>query len=88
MSTDAKTEMSEPELLHLFLERRFAKGERNGTLDGVMTEYAKWREQVERVRELVREGERSSALYGSSPLDLDAMWKELDLEMDARGIPE
>ena len=88
MSTDAKTKLTEPELLHLFLERRIAKGERKGSLDEVMAEYAKWREQVERVRQMVREAEESSALYGSSPLDFDAFWKELDLEMDERGIPE
>jgi hypothetical protein len=88
MSTDAKTDLTEPELLHLFLERRIAKGERKGSLDEVMAEYAKWREQVERVRQMVREAEESSALYGSKPLDFDAFWKELDLEMDERGIPE
>ena len=86
MSTDAKTEMTEPELLHLFLERRFAKGERKGTLEEVMAEYAKWREQVERVRELVREGERSSALYGSSPLDLDALIAEVYEDLAKEGI--
>lgn len=49
-----------------------------------MAEYAKWREQVERVRQMVREAEESSALYRSKPLDFDAFWKELDLEMDER----
>jgi hypothetical protein len=88
MATDATTDMSEPELLHLFLERRFAKGDRKGSLDEVMGEFARWRAQVEKVRHMVREAEESSEMYGSSPLDLDAMWKELDLEMDARGIPE
>lgn len=86
MSTDAKTEMSEPELLHLFLERRFAKGQRKGTLQGLMAEFANWREQVERVRELVREGERSSALYGSSPLDLDALIAEVYADLAKEGI--
>jgi hypothetical protein len=88
MSTDAKTELTEPELLHLFLERRIAKGERKGSLDEVMAEYAKWRTHVERVRQMVREAEESSALYGSTPLDFDEFWKELDLEMDERSIPE
>lgn len=88
MSIDAKTELSEPELLHLFLERRLAKGERKGTLDEIIAEYAKYRQSVEKLRGMAREAEDSIALYGTSPLDFDAMWKKLDLEFDARGIPE
>lgn len=86
MSTDAKTELTEPELLHLFLERRIAKGERKGSLDEVMAEYAKWREQVERVRVMVREAEESSALYGSKPLDLDALIDEVYRDLGKEGI--
>jgi hypothetical protein len=86
MSTDAKTELTEPELLHLFLERRIAKGERKGSLDEVMVEYAKWREQVERVRQMVREAEESSALYGSKPLELDELIEEVYRDLGKEGI--
>lgn len=89
MSTDAKTELSEPELLHLFLERRIAKGQRKGSLDEVMSEYAKWREQVEKVRQMVREAEESSALYGSRPLgdeELEEMFNDVCKELGKEGI--
>ncbi len=68
MSIDAQAELSESELLHLFLERRLGKGERKGSLDEVMAEYAKWRQQIEKVRQMVRDAEQSSALDGSRPL--------------------
>jgi hypothetical protein len=68
MSIHARTELSESELLHLFLERRLGKGERKGSLDEVMAAYAKWRQEVEKVRQMVREAEQSSALDGSKPL--------------------
>jgi hypothetical protein len=89
MATDARTEMSEPELLHLFLQRRLAKGERNGSLDEVMAEFAKWRSQVEKVRQMVRQAEESSALYGSKPLrdkDLEEMINEVYEDLAKEGI--
>jgi hypothetical protein len=89
MSTDAKTEMSEPELLHLFLERRIARGQRQGSLDEVMAEYAVWRRQVEKVRGLVREGIESSERYGSRPLsdkDLEDMISEVYSDLAKEGI--
>ena len=89
MATDAKTDMSEPELLHLFLERRLAKGERKGSLDEVMAEYVKWRAQVEKVRQMVREGEESSAVYGSTPLsdkELDEMINGVYADLAKEGI--
>ncbi len=89
MATDAKTEMSEPELLHLFLQRRLAKGVRTGSLDEVMAEYVKWRQQVEKVRQMVREAEESSALYGSKPLsdkDLEDMISEVYSDLAKEGI--
>ncbi|MCC6494194.1 MAG: hypothetical protein IT424_14370 [Pirellulales bacterium] len=88
MATDFRAELSEAELLHLYLERRFEKGQRGGTLDDVMAGFAEYRRQLKRIRELVREAEESFARFGSQPLDLDAMWAELDLQFDAEGIPE
>lgn len=88
MATDAKTEMTEAELLHFYLELRFSKGQRNGSLDDVMAGFAEYRRQLAKVREFIAEGLESSAQEGSLPLDHEAFWAELDAEMDARGIPE
>ena len=38
------------------------------------------------VRQMVREAEESSALYGSSPLDLDALIDEVYRDLGKEGI--
>ncbi len=63
--SDAKTEMTEAELLHFYLELRFGKGQHNGSLDDVMAGFAEYRRQLAKVRELIAEGLESSAREGA-----------------------
>ncbi len=88
MATDAKTEMTETELLHFYLGLRLERGKRDGTLDEVLAEFSEYLCQRDKVRALIQEAEESSARGESRSLDFDAFWQRMDTKFDADGIPE
>lgn len=88
MATDAKTEMTAVELLHLYLGRRLQNGDREIPLQQILAEFPDYVRQRESMRGMIREAEEAIAAGRSGPLDLEQTIREVTQDLAAEGISD
>lgn len=88
MATDAKTEMTEAELLHFYLELRLQKGDRKVPIVQILADFPDYLRQRESMRTMIREADDAIAAGRSGPLDLEQAINEVVQNLAAEGIAE
>jgi hypothetical protein len=88
MATDVSMPWTEAELLHQYLGKRLRNGGRNEPVDRLLAEFAEYRQELDRVRALLRVAEESSARGESGPLDLEDIIRRGRERLAAEGITE
>lgn len=88
MTTDNASQMTEVEVLHQYLGERIANGGREAPVKKVLADFQLYCQELDKMRELLREARDSSARGESGPLDLDALLKRVERRWDEKGIPE
>jgi hypothetical protein len=85
MSVATAAELTELELLHLYLGRRISNGGRTLSLELVLREFQEFRRQLEDVREKLREAEQSSAQGLARTVDRETLKQEVRAMLVAKG---
>jgi hypothetical protein len=79
LSTDA-------ELFYQYLGQRLSSGAREEPIEHLLTEFTKYRRELEKACTMIREAEEASARGESVPLDLGAVLRRGRERMAAEGI--
>lgn len=85
MSTDLSSDWT---AFNLFVSEQLS-GNLNGmTLEESLAKFRAYQEDLTAIRAKLKISEEQSARGESSELDMDEFFRELDAELDKRGIPE
>jgi hypothetical protein len=87
MATDAKSEMTDGELLHFYVGLRL-QNDRNLPIQQILKEFPEYLRQRQAMRGMIREAEDAISTGGSGPLDIDQAIREVIEELAAEGITE
>jgi hypothetical protein len=88
MATDAKTEMTEAELLQFYLGIRLQKGDRTVPVDQLLADFPEYLRQRDDMRGMIREADEAIAAGRSGPLDIEGAISEVVQDLAGEGITE
>jgi hypothetical protein len=88
MATASSKTLTDAELLYQYFGKLLANGGRNEPVDRLLAELAEYYRELERVRALIREAEKSSARGDSGPLDVEDVIRRGRERMAADGITD
>lgn len=88
MTTDAKAEMTDVELLHFYLGLRLQQGDRRASIKQILSDFPDYLRQRGIMRGKILEAEESIATGDSGPLDLEQAIHEVVQDLAAEGVIE
>jgi hypothetical protein len=88
MATDAKSEMTDAELLDFYLGMRLQRGDRDVPVERLLAGFSEYLRERRSMRGMIREADDGIAAGRSGPLDLEQAIHEVVVELAAKGISE
>ena len=87
MATNAKTEMTDGELLHFYVGLRL-QNDRNMPIQQILKDFPEYLRQRQAMRGMIREAEEAIDMGRSGPIDIEQAIHEVIEELAAEGITE
>jgi hypothetical protein len=85
MATDLRCELEE---FHRYLGRELERGNGVLTIEQAVVEFRAYQEELQRCREAIRPALEASLRGESEPLDMEAIWREVERRLTQQGVPE
>jgi hypothetical protein len=86
MATDAKSELTNAELLEFYLGMRLQKGDRDVPVEQILAGFAEYLRERKLMQGMIREADDGIAAGQSGPLDLEQAIHDVVQELAAKGI--
>jgi hypothetical protein len=87
MATDAKTGMTDGELLHFYVGLRL-QNDRNLPIPQILKDFPEYLRERQAMRGMIREAQEAIATGRSGPMDIEKVIYEVIEELAAEGITE
>jgi hypothetical protein len=86
MATDAKSEMTDAELLDFYLGMRLQKGDRDVPVEQILSGFSEYLRERKVMQEMIREADDGIAGGRSGPLDLERAIRDVVQSLESIGI--
>jgi hypothetical protein len=88
MATDAKSDMTDAELLDFYVGTRLQRGDRDVPVEQLLAGFSSYLRERRQMQSMIREADDAIAAGRSGPLDLERAIREVVQELAARGVAE
>ena len=88
MATDAKSDMTDAELLDFYVGMRLQRGDRDVPIEQLLAGFSMYLRERRQMQSMIREADDAIAAGRSGPLDLEQAIREVVQELAVKRISE